>query len=156
MGDELDSRLRVADRIDRPHDFLRVPRVADLAFRVASLEQPRPASSSTRRRDAHGRWSSTCEIDRADLYCGRSGHTSRSIPAVGPGRAGSSRASRHGRDRRSGPHAGASCRTPTDTNPTDPTSPNAGPGMTYPIRPNSTPKSNSRPHCSVKVSDPGL
>ena len=40
LGDELDSRLRVADRIDRPHDFLRVPRVADLAFRVAGLEQP--------------------------------------------------------------------------------------------------------------------
>jgi hypothetical protein len=39
LGDELDSQLGVVDRLERPDRFHCVPGVADLAFRIARIEQ---------------------------------------------------------------------------------------------------------------------
>jgi hypothetical protein len=119
LGDELDSQLGVVDRVDRTDDFLGVPGGADFAFRIAGLEQ----SDQLRVRCVveafvGERHQLAAPIERIGL--------STTMPAglvLHPPPDLVEHEVRELHDMEWGRRQAASCRTPTDTDPTDPTSP---------------------------------
>ncbi len=126
--DELDGEVGVVDGrrcCARPLSRARpcAPRHAGRRRRGA-----RAAWCDRCRRVVRRPWSTAAGSDTADRSCGHGDRASRSAPGGGTRRASGWRASPHGTGPRPGWRRGASCRTPTDTDPTDPTSPSTMPG----------------------------
>ncbi len=90
---------------------------------VAGGEQPEQPGAAVVVEAFIGSGQQPPAADRADRPCGPDGRGSRSGHGGGTRRASGWPASPHGTDRRPGRRRAASCRTPSDTGPTDPTSP---------------------------------